>query len=110
MTEPKPPQWPLYAGGVLAIIGVTTFLQNSGREEGQERTAQVEQGRRMEDKLTNVGERLELVHKEIERVNQLSVERSHERREEMLQRHNQQQREIEEIKAEVRDLAERKSR
>lgn len=102
MTEPKPPQWPLIAGGVLAVIGVTAYVQNSGREEGEGRTAQIEQGRRMEDKLTNVGERLELVHKEIERVNQLSVERSQERREEMLQRHNQQQREIDELKEAVK--------
>lgn len=94
--QPPPHNWPAIAAGALALLGIVAIFQNQGREEGQGQTSVTEMSRRMDEGFS-------LIRKDIERVNQLSLERAAERREEMMQRHTQQQGEIDEIKQQLRE-------
>lgn len=99
MSEPeRRPTW-----AVTILIGVVTavlvsssgYFKNEGREQGQGETSIAEMSRRMD-------ERFDQIRRDIERVDSNSQGRRAEIREEMTALHNQQQREIEELKAEIR--------
>lgn len=85
----------LVAIGVSILTASVTYFRTTGVEQGQDSASIAEMSKRMDEGFTQV-------RRDLDRIDQNGVTRRSELREEMTQLHNQQQRDIDDIKNEMR--------
>lgn len=94
----RPPpshNWPAILGGALALVGIVAYLQERGQEEGQDKTSITAMSNRMDEGFAQM-------RRDLDRIDQNGVTRRAELRDEMGQLHTQQQRDLDELRDEMK--------